>query len=212
MSRVMELWLCLGLVYALLLAWHQPLRGPLTEAEIRAAFGAVSEEARDSKDPQAQRLLDFFRADDGRPFYMVNLNAVPDSTPETDEAARTYAAFMLPRLLLRASYPVVKTKILGGLNNSLDPGIDRAEHLIVVRYRSRRDFLNIIATSDFRSALEHKHTSLDGWYAAPAFAGPVFSIPQFALIGLMAIGAIGTVLGRRSHTRLTRQPAQIPNA
>jgi hypothetical protein len=170
MKRIRTIWIGLAVVYAALLAWHQPLRGPLSEDEVRTAFGAQYAEMRLSEDAQARAFLDFFLNDDGRPFHMVNLNALPERSPEADEAAQTYGAFMAPRLLARASYPVLSTDVIVGLTNTLGPGVDNAERLVVVRYRSRRDFLNIISTPEFREAVQHKSASLDGWYSAPSTA------------------------------------------
>ncbi|MEM8956450.1 MAG: hypothetical protein AAGC86_01425 [Pseudomonadota bacterium] len=201
MTRVAKLWICLAVIYAALLAWHQPLRGPLTEAEVRAAFGPQFDQMRDSQDPQATSMLDFFLTDNGRPFFMINLNALPDSTAEIEDAARSYGAFMLPRLLSRASYPVLSSDVITGLNNSLGPDAARFERLIVVRYRSRRDLLRILTSPGFRSAVPNKHASLDGWYAAPATAGPVLSVPQVALIVLIGVGGLGTLLAGRPQTR-----------
>ena len=200
-----KLWIGLGIAYAALLAWHQPLRGPLTEEEVRAAFGARFEQMQDLQDVQASSLLEFFLTDDGRPFYMVNLDALPEQTPETDAAAQTYAAFMAPRLLARASYPVLSSDVIGGLTNTLGPSVDRAERLVVVRYRSRRDFLNIISTPEFREALQHKSASLEGWYSAPSSPAATVSLPLLAFIVVLCIGTLGTWLPNRngSSARLT---------
>lgn len=205
MGRIRTIWIGLAVVYAALLAWHQPLQGPLSEDEVRTAFGAQYAEMRLSEDAQARAFLDFFLNDDGRPFHMVNLNALPERSPEADEAAQTYGAFMAPRLLARASYPVLSTDVIVGLTNTLGPGVDNAERLVVVRYRSRRDFLNIISTPEFREAVQHKSASLDGWYSAPSIAAPTLSVPLLALVALMAIGGISTLGARRRHRMDPRQ-------
>lgn len=192
-TRLVKLWISLGVVYAALLAWHQPLWGPLTEAEIRKVFGEQFEQMSSGVNPQAQAFLNFFLTDDGRPFYMINLNALPDKTARTEKAARTYGLFMAPRLLSRASYPVLSTHMITRLNNSIGSSLDSIEHFVVVRYRSRRDFLEIISTPEFRAALGHKHESLDAWYSAPAYAGPIYSIPLYGLLVLMAAGGLGTI-------------------
>lgn len=205
LTRISKLWIGLGMAYAALVAWHQPLRGPLTEADVRTAFGGQYEEMHRSEDPQVRAFLDFFLTDDGRPFFMVNLNALPERTAETDEAAQAYGSFMAPRLLARASYPVLTTDVIVGLTNTLGAGVENADRLVVVRYRSRRDFLNIISTAEFRAAVEDKSISLDGWYSAPASVGPTVSVPLLALIVLVAVGGLGTLVARRRHRMVSRQ-------
>ena len=207
MRRILALWLGLGLIYAALIAWHQPLRGPLSEDEVRTAFEAQYTQIRLSEDAQVRTFLDFFLSDDGHPFFMVNLDALPEPSAETDEAARTYGAFMAPRLLVRASYPILMTDMNAGLTNSLGPGIDNAERLVVVRYRSRRDFLNIISTSEFRDAVQHKLASLDGWYSAPSTAVRLFSLPVLFLGILLLSGLLGTLWLRRMSKAQSKRGA-----
>lgn len=209
LTRISKLWIGLGMVYAALIAWHQPLRGPLTEADVRAAFGGQYEQMRRSEDAQARAFLDFFLTDDGRPFFMVNLNALPDETAESLEAAHAYGTFMAPRLLARASYPVLTTDVIVGLTNTLGPGVENADRLVVVRYRSRRDFLNIISTPEFRAAVEDKSISLDGWYSAPSSVGPTVSVPLLAMIVLIAVGGVGTALARRRQQTPRPQTSEI---
>lgn len=211
LTRIPKLWIGLGMVYAALLAWHQPLRGPLTETEVRAAFGEQFEQIQSGENLQALALLDFFLTDDGLPFHMLNLNALSEQTTDTDKAAQTYGAFMVPRLLARASYPVLMTDVIIGLTITLGPDVASFERLVVVRYRSRRDFLKIIATPEFREAVRHKSASLDGWYAAPSSAGATLSIPQLALIALITVGGFGTLLLTRRHMPPARQVAALRN-
>ena len=201
MRHISKLWLGLFLVYAALIAWHQPLRGPLSEEEVRAAFGGQYAQMRQSQDAQAQAFLDFFLNDDGRPFFMVNLNALPEQTPEVKKAARQYGLYMMTRLLPRGSYPVMSTGVITNLTNSLDADVVPFDELAVVRYRSRRDFLEIVSTQAFLEELRNKTASLDGWSSAPSTIGPTFSLPGVALCVLLLVGATGTVRARRrTHT------------
>ncbi|MEO1292712.1 MAG: hypothetical protein AAFV62_07775 [Pseudomonadota bacterium] len=191
--RISRLWLGLGVVYAAFIAWHQPLRGPLSEDEVRATLGAQYAQIRESEDTEIRAFLDFFLTDDGRPFFMVNMNALPEQTPAVQKAARRYGSFMIPRLVLRASYPVMSTDIITSLNNSLGVDLAPVERLILVRYRSRRDFLEVVASAEFRHELRNKEASLDGWYAAPSTIGPLLSLPVIGLCVLLSIGVIGTL-------------------
>ena len=205
MKRTATIWMVVIAVYAAFLVWHQPLRGPLTEQEVRAAFGDRYSPMRAAEDGRAAALIDFFLSDDGRPFFMINLNALPEHTAHTQKAERAYASYMAPRLLSRASYPVLSIEPIVTLNNTLGADLEAIERLIVVRYRSRRDFLEIIATDEFRDAVEHKSVSLDGWYSAPASVKPVVSLPQLILILLVAVGLIGSWLSRQTRPRTARE-------
>lgn len=211
LARNTSYWLGLGAICASLFAWHEPMRGPLTEAEIRAAFGPQFDLMQSEQDPQATAFLDFFLSDDGRPFHMVNLNALPEPSAEVDEAARRYGSFMGPRLLVRASYPVLTTDIIAGLNNTLGPGLENAERVVVVRYRSRRDFLNIITTPEFRDAVGQKAASLDGWYSAPAsYGGGPFDV-KGQLIVMFVLCGLGAGLALRRQNRAPTKSTKTVN-
>jgi hypothetical protein len=160
---------------------------------------------RGAEDGRAATLIDFFVSDDGRPFFMINLNALPENTAHTRNAEHAYASYMAPRLLSRASYPVLSIEPIVTLNNSLGADLEAIERLVVVRYRSRRDFLEIIGTPEFRDAVAHKFASLDGWYSAPASVKPVVSLPQLVLILLTAVGLIGSWLIRQIGARNARR-------
>ncbi|MEO1638535.1 MAG: hypothetical protein AAFU41_04735 [Pseudomonadota bacterium] len=194
--KIWTVWLLLALFYGAVLAWHQPLRGPLTEAEVRTAFGENFDAIQSGVVPAGARLADFFLEDDGRPFYMINLNA-PATSDEAAAEALIYGQFMLPRLLSRASYPVASLGVITGLTNSLGAGADDFDDLIVVRYRSRRDLLEVIATPEFREAATHKAASLEGWVSAPASGSAGVSLPLYLLLVLLAIGSVWTVVRSR---------------
>lgn len=200
MSRKTKLWIVLAVAYLVFFVWHQPLRGPLSESEIRAAFGEYFEQMRSGENLQASRLIRFFLSDDGQPFYMINMNALPDDTPEAREAALEYGSYMLPRLLARASYPIISANVADHLVNLLGPRLEQPEQLVVVRYRSRRDFMEIISAPEFRVALESKRVSLDGWYTAPGTAGVIVSMPLIVFVLLIGFGLIASTINRQSQS------------
>ena len=68
----MRLWIVLALVYAVFLYWYGGYGTPLSEVEV-AALAAQLERV-DPSSEVAPRLLEFARNDDGREFFMVNLN------------------------------------------------------------------------------------------------------------------------------------------
>lgn len=200
MTRKRRLWVALGVAYLAFLMWHQPLRGPLTESEVKTAFGEYFEQMQRGENLQAAKLIQFFLSDDGEPFYMINMNALPEDTPEIRQAAFEYGAYMLPRLLARASYPILSADVTNHLVNSLGPGLEKPEKLIVVRYRSRRDFMEVISSPEFRIAIEDKRASLDGWYSAPGTAGVIVSMPLIVFVLLICFGLVASTINRRSQS------------
>ncbi|MEJ8562169.1 hypothetical protein QTO30_13665 [Yoonia sp. GPGPB17] len=87
--------------YAAFIAWHRPLRGSLSEADVRAVFGNFFDTVDRDEGAGSQAFLDFFLSDDGAPFYMVNRDAEQGRTPEMETAAREYGALMMLGLVSR---------------------------------------------------------------------------------------------------------------
>lgn len=155
------IWAPIAIAYTSFWLWYTPLGGPLTPDEIESAVQGAQETDADA----LRNLRRFLAADDGRPFLMVNLieRAEPGrgagsgaaAEPGPDELLRAYAAHVVPELLSRASHPVVTA---AALHDSLSvvgiAGAEKWGSAVLVRYRSRRDFLAIV--SDPRFARKHR--------------------------------------------------------
>jgi len=131
---------------------------------------------------ERERFQSFMDADDGRPFYMVNLmeyreradyrpgTALNGSTPtgliSGRDAGWLYSRAVLPELLKRGCYPVF---VAGKITNLLSAGSgsDFFEDVAIVRYRSRRDMLSMVASPTFLHAVPHKWASLEKTVAVP---------------------------------------------
>jgi hypothetical protein len=170
----------LAALYALFLLWYGGKTTPLTPDEVDALMTAIERNAsgRGSADPE---LLEAFRrvgeADDGNEFYMVNLMRhrqkalYPDGYDYDDDvqaAERRYARGIFPKLLKRASMPVFLGEPTGLF---LQPeGSDVWDQVGVVRYRSRRDFLEMVAELSLQDVGVHKWASLEKTQVFPVAA------------------------------------------
>lgn len=184
----------LALVYGLFLLWHEPwLVRRLRPGEAVELLGGAYD---DLSPAERERFAAFMDADDGRPFCMVNLleyrdradyrpgTALNGSTPtgiiSGRDAGWLYARAVLPELLKRGCYPVF---LAGKLADFLaaGPGSDFFTDVAIVRYRSRRDLLSLIASPAFRHAVPHKWASLERTVAVPCrrllFIDPAAVVP-----------------------------------
>jgi hypothetical protein len=73
---------------------------------------------------------------------------------------------MLPELLKRACYPLFFAGTLASSFSRGDGG-ESVDDVVIVRYRSRRDLLALIASPVFRHAVPHKWASLERTVAVP---------------------------------------------
>jgi len=164
---------------AAFLLWHQPwFSKPLTAAEVDAAFAVSIDRAAALAESEKVKLRSFFSSDDGRPFYNVNLMLYREAATYADgaqrpgirtgaDAADAYARVVIPQLLRRGSYPVFISSKISNLLEDGAPGADFFQHIGIVRYRSRRDMLNMISDPDYLAGAPHKFASLAKNVAVP---------------------------------------------
>jgi len=184
-------------------AWHTPLRGPLTDAEINAFM--ATQAATGGTDWADEAAFEaFLRNDDGRPFVMINLMEYRETAeysekhlPSTEitgsEAGALYGQSVLPQLLLRGSYPVALATRYNTIINSVGETAGKFEAFAMVRYRSRRDLIDMLASDAFKEANFHKWASLENTLVAPSNNRASFKFIGF--IPLFLIAGIGIGLG-----------------
>lgn len=210
MKRTTILLTSLLLALVAFYAWHTPWRGPLTDAEIDAFLANQAETGgMDWTDTEAFEA--FLRNDDGRPFVMINLMEVRETAEYLEgqlsgadttgaEAAAIYGQAVLPLLLKRGSYPVARATRYNTIINSVGQSAGDFDSFAMVRYRSRRDLIDMLSSDAFVAAEVHKWASLENTLVAPANNMMSFKIIGFApLIILICFGAVlGHVASRRA--------------
>lgn len=171
----MRTWFFLLALYGAFLYWYGGWGRPLSPEEV-AVFGERAE--RLALEPElAERLLAFAKEDDGREFFMVNLNRYRDEPRYADgrptgnasaqEVESRYVGNMLPRLLSRACHPWIAVEPIAFL---LEAGAPEYHRATIVRYRSRHDFLEIVLTDTWREDAEHKWAALEIAHSFPSRA------------------------------------------
>lgn len=107
-------------------------------------------------------LREFLSEDDGDPVYTVNLYDFHDIAdyPEGSrfdgtgaEAYNRFSDAMIPLMTKRGSHPVYGSNWSDQANSNWD-------RIVIVRYRSRRDLVDLFATKQFADASLHKWASL----------------------------------------------------
>ena len=188
------LWALPALAWALFGLWYTNTSGPLSADEI-AAFTAQME--RSGRPVEAvQRLRRFMAEDRGDQFLMANLIDMVDAdatAPLSAEASMgRYMAHMYPELFRRASHPVLGGQVVFHAMDIV--GIEGAEswdQFAIMRYRSRRDLMEIATNPIFDEKHEFKMASLEKTIAVPVEPQLYFSDPRLilflALFFLMAV-------------------------
>ncbi|MEO0871977.1 MAG: hypothetical protein AAFY19_08485 [Pseudomonadota bacterium] len=185
------LWAGALILYAVFWIWYTPWGGALTDEEVDNHFATAIEEARAAgrvSDADLTQIAEgdlgrldgmkaFLKNDNGRSFVMVNLIDEIDGSVDlpgggvaanSTDALMNYSAYMLPRLFSRASHPIFigkgesSTFVLGDLSNVSD-----WDQVALVRYRSRRDFMQITGSLAFRDSFEFKAAAVPRSIAQP---------------------------------------------
>jgi hypothetical protein len=175
-------WAILGVVYAVFFYWYTSFGGPLSDEEIAHYTKVLTSNPEMSE--HSERWISFMKSDTGDDWAMWNAVDLFDTPKQVEgvepgdtaeEVVNRYAEPFFAKALLRAAHPV-----MGGAaaNTALDIwGIEGGENWdtgLLVRYRSRRDMMEIIeevATSDeaihaFKVAAVEKTIAfpIDPWF------------------------------------------------
>ena len=182
----MKIWLVLGAIYVGFFFWYTDMGGKLTQKEIQGFIDKQEQNIINSgvsRDSEEFRLrIDFIRRfmeeDNGKQFIMVNnieMNKDPgdvsgiNPSESSDQLLARYMEHLWPNLLKRASHPV-----FGGntIFQSMDlVGIEGAEtwdQVALMRYKSRRVFLEIVTHPDMIDRHEFKVAAMKKTIAYPA--------------------------------------------
>ncbi len=206
MSRPAYIWGVAALVYVAFAAWYTNLRGPLTPGEVELYLGRMAESG--AKPADLARLRGFLEEDTGDDFIMVNAILMrerplreegvgPDESSQ--EVMGRYMAYMWPALLRRACHPVLFGDAVSdapevwGLENAR-----RWTSAGLMRYRSRRDLMEIAATPEFNGPHQFKIAAMEKTLAFPVEASLQLGDPRL-LLALILFGlsaALHLLLGR----------------
>ena len=181
----MKTWLILGAVYIGFFFWYTDMGGKLSQEEIQIFIKKHEQNiindgvSTDSEEFQLRidLLKRFMEEDNGKQFIMVNnieMNKNPGDVvganpgESADQLMSRYMEHMWPNLLKRASHPIF---VGYAIWKSMDlVGIEGAEtwdQAALMRYKSRRAFMEIVTHPDMRGRHAFKIAALQKTIAFP---------------------------------------------
>ena len=169
-------WPVAAALYLVFRLWYDNWRGPLSQAEVEH-FMQRAVAAPGAEHTAPARLRAFLEADDGKEFVMCNLirlHAGPVAHPVSGRAAsaakllRQYVRPFVGVLLVRGGHPVIAVRQVGGYidawNTPADPGWTIAG---MMRYRSRRDLMQLATHPRFAQAYAFKLAAVEQTFSFP---------------------------------------------
>ena len=190
-TRLVNTVVFLGL-YLAFLSWYDGWgMDPLTAEEIDKLVGEV--EAQDSNPEELKNLRQLLKDDDGEEFFMLNLNRYEYSENEVQKgvpvAYQKYGQAVMPMILKRAGHPIY----VGEISDYLVGG-DLKEggwhEIILVRYRSRQDFINMITSDEYLIAAKHRYVGIEYAEVIPTNAILSLATPRLFILAILFLIAL----------------------
>jgi hypothetical protein len=162
----------LVVLYLAFWAWHSPWTGKLTKTEIDRYLAVIEKRLLPAEQIKAftSRIRSWAEADDGRPVYMFNLihflpqlrtfAGAPDFRGTPQEANAYYEKRIMWLWLRHAAYPIFSG--VPQAKNLLNMQPERTwGGAVVVRYRNRRTFLELISDPAYAPMEPYKFMALE---------------------------------------------------
>lgn len=200
MNRTRLLWLLLAVVYGAFFSWYTSFSGPLTDDEIEKYMRYFEENQTPTGDLESIRR--FMEEDTGDDFAMVNVIELYDtplqiegvSPGETsNQVLDKYMEYMYPALFSRACHPVFfgqAASVALDLMNA--EGMESWTSGALMRYRSRRDMLEISTNPAFSGSHEFKAAAMAKTIAFPV--DPWISLGDPRLLLALVLALVGSLV------------------
>jgi len=191
MSAVM-IWIIAVLAYVAFWFWYVGFQKKVTPQEVAATL-SIFEHDDTWTATQKEHLRNFLLDDDGKDFVMVNLLHLKSPKKESLEKLNTYQKIFLGSLLRKAGHPIMIARAASG--NVENVACDHADDWSaagMIRYRSRRDLMNILPATIGSEHHGLKLESLEKTFAFPASPWFMFGGPR--IVVALGIALLASVL------------------
>tara|TARA_B100002003_G_scaffold30197_2_gene25159 strand:- start:537 stop:1169 length:633 start_codon:yes stop_codon:yes gene_type:complete len=202
MSSTKIIWISILAIYAAFFSWYTSLGGPLTNEEIEHYMSLIESSNPPPAPERLAQMRKFMEEDTGDDFVMVNVIHIYDEPLQIDgvepgessaDVLDKYMEYMWPALLKRACHPVI-------YGTAASPAMDlmNAEGMAVwstgagMRYRSRRDILEISMNPAFAGSHEFKIAAMQKTIAFPI--DPWMQAGDPRLLLALILGLIGGLI------------------
>lgn len=180
--------------YLAFLSWYDGWgMDPFTAEEIDRLVGEA--EAQDTNPEELKNLRQLLKNDDGEEFFMLNLNRYEYAENEVQQgvpvAYQKYGEAVMPMILKRAGHPIY----LGEISDYLVGGDIKEgswQEIILVRYRSRQDFVNMVTSDEYLIAAKHRYVGIEYAEVIPTNVILNLATPRLFILALLSLIALVT--------------------
>ena len=192
MSNTIKVWLGLAAFYSIFWFWYVGFSHQLTPTE---AEGFLEKLKLSGRDINEQRFREIIDNDDGKSLVVVNLISINTPKDVQFKKLSEYSKPFMTALLKRGGHPVFFAKMSNPAIEywGLAPGAETWDLAVAVRYRSRRDLLEMATWSEFPQLHPFKKQAIQKTIAIPASPWTTLGgIPFSLALILVIIGLIAT--------------------
>lgn len=190
------------LAYALFAGWYRNWRGPLSKDEIERYLSRLREDGAGARNDM-DVVRRFLEADDGREFIMLNLVKTLSEAADPRTGTMTSGAELLGRytsvfmraLLARGGHPAMAARKIGGYIDAWNTPPDPGWHIVgFMRYRSRRDMMELVVDPRFLPAHDFKFAAVAETFSFPT--RPIIKTYLSPMVWVLLVLALAAALGQ----------------
>lgn len=184
------IWGVAALLYVAFWLWYIGISRKITAQEIENAVELLRTRS-DYTSKQIDALRRFFEQDDGKDFVMVNLLELKEPIHESRKKLAAYQKVFLGNLLKRAGHPVFVARAASGNIEDIACETDNWTAAGMIRYRSRRDLLEVLPETVGSEHHQLKLESLTRTFAYPGAPWTIVGGPKLLVpVALALIAAL----------------------
>lgn len=209
MNATKWIWIAVIGTYAVFFFWYTSLGGPLTADEIEYYMERFETRVPEPSARKIANMRRFLEEDTGDDFVMINAIQMYDTPLQiegvepgetSEEVQAKYMEFMIPEMFSRACHPVFHGYAAADAVDMMNAeGMEAWSIGAGVRYRSRRDMIEIASNPDFGGRHEFKIAAMEKTIAFPIDPWRNLGDPRLVL-GLL-LGLVGCGLSWRAANR-----------
>ena len=185
------IWIIALSLYALFWLWYCGVKGRLSKHEVDIFISSF--EAKGLSERALSNIRGFLEQDDGREFFMVNLLEIKSPKRESQKLLMGYFKKFVSGMIPRGGHPLFLAKAAAkNIENLNCEHADNWSSVGIIRYRSRRDFAQIVLNTFGSEHHADKLLSLKKTLAFPSTTTLFFGSPKIIIALVLGLAAAVT--------------------
>lgn len=185
------IWIIALSLYALFWLWYCGVKGRLSKHEVEIFISSF--EAKGLSERALSNIREFLEQDDGREFFMVNLLEIKSPKRESQQLLMGYFKKFMSGMIPRGGHPLFLAKAAAkNIENLNCEHADNWSSAGIIRYRSRRDFAQIVLKTFGSEHHADKLLSMEKTLAFPSTTTLLVGSPK--VIVALALGLAASMI------------------